>query len=64
MTWPPSTATTKDWLGDGMIMPFPIPTETQTLSSSSSDKDDSSPDTEKTSRETSNQEQKMSAPVV
>ena len=29
-----NTATTKDWLGDGMIVPFPIPSGAETLSSS------------------------------
>ena len=56
MTKVPSTATTKDWLGDGMIMPYPIPTETQTLPSHS-ESGEVSPDVEEMRREVSDEEQ-------
>ena len=64
MTRVPTTASTKDWLGSGTIMPFPIPTGTQTLSSRPSEEDDEpSPDAEKTLRESSKEEhRKESAP--
>lgn len=57
MTKLPTTVSTKDWLGDGMIMPFPVPTETQTISSSSADEKETAPDDERMLRESSEEEE-------
>ena len=59
-----NNATTKDWLGDGMITPFPIPSGAESLSSSDvEDRDASESDTGEVSEETSDTEQPEAQPV-